>query len=216
MNLARLAAILTAAAWLSGFSFACHAGAYDDLVAAVENGDNATVVDLLRRGMEADSVDREGNSLLILAARAGQQQIVETLLTNKANVLITNKYHDSALMLAALRGHLSAVETLVAAGAKLDPGGWTPLIYAAFEGHEEIARFLLEQGADKDAIAPNGMTALMAAARNGHQATVELLVEKGADPGKKLPNGETAVDLAAKAGNKSISARLRRVAGAQP
>lgn len=178
------------------FSQICLASAYDDLVQAIDKDDETLVANLLRRGMDVDSVDRDGNTLLMLAARAGRLRSLELLLKNRANVLITNKYNDSAVMLAALRGKLEIVAALVAAGADLDPEGWTPLIYAAFEGHTEIVRLLLQQDVDIDARAPNGMTALMAAARNGYAESVQLLMDEDADHEARTPQGQTAMDLA--------------------
>lgn len=57
----------------------------------------------------------------------------------------------------------------------------TALDLAASRGHENIVRFLLEEGAmlQKAKIAP--YTALQAAAENGHIATVKLLLAVGAD-----------------------------------
>jgi len=39
-------------------------------------------------------------------------------------------------------------------------GGWTPLMYAAFCGHPEVAELLLSRGADKSKRHEDGDTAL--------------------------------------------------------
>ncbi|HUW36862.1 MAG TPA: ankyrin repeat domain-containing protein [Rhodocyclaceae bacterium] len=191
----------------AGHSFA---GAYDDLLGAIDNNDSSLVAQLLVRGMDVDTVDREGNTLLMRAAREGHNHILELLLRNKANVLKINKYGDSALLLAAFNGRAQAVEKLVAAGAAINPKGWTPLIYAAFGGYTTIARLLLEKGADVDAAAPNGVTALMAAARNGHLKTVQLLLDHGARLDLRNQDGATASDWAAAAGNSDIADLLKQ------
>ena len=192
----------------------CLAGAYDDLLGAIDNNDSSQVADLLARGMDVDTVDREGNTLLMRAAREGRNNIIDLLLRDHANVLKLNKYTDSALMLAAFNGQAQAVGKLVAAGAVVNPKGWTPLIYAAFGGYTAIARLLLENSADVNAAAPNGVTALMAAARNGHMETVQLLLDHGANLELRNQDGATASEWAAAAGNSDIADLLNQRARA--
>ena len=210
----RLVAFLTVLGALLLPTVAC-AGIYDEMEKAINENDSATVSDLLKRGMDVDSVDPAGNTLLIIASRNGNEQMVEMLLRHHASPLKINKYGDSALMLAALKGHLDIVTALVAAGAEMNPDdGWTALIYAAFEGHSEVVRFLLDKGADIDAQAPNGATALMFAARNGHRETVALLLQDDADYGIVNQDGNTALNLAIAAGQDEVADMLRK-AGAR-
>ncbi|KAE8376114.1 ankyrin repeat-containing domain protein [Aspergillus bertholletiae] len=61
-----------------------------------------------------------------------------------------------------------------------DDGGDTPLRLAAFEGHEDIARLLLEKGADVlQRKGLRGWTPLTSAACNGYEGV--LLLERGSD-----------------------------------
>ena len=62
-----------------------------------------------------------------------------------------------------------------------DRDGLTPLIWAAIQGHEEVVRVLLEQGANLEARNNNGDTALMWASVMGHKEVVELLLDHGAN-----------------------------------
>ena len=67
--------------------------------------------------------------------------------------------------------------------SKDDHFGWTPLSYAAHNGHEVVVRLLLEKGAElesKDRFG-SGQTLLSWAAEDGHKAVVWLLVEEGVD-----------------------------------
>ena len=65
--------------------------------------------------------------------------------------------------------------SILPAQDKADNDGRTPLLAAAFFGHEAAVRALLELGADKDKADNGGETPLKAAARNGHDAVVRAL-----------------------------------------
>lgn len=186
------------------------AGAYDEMIVAIRNHDREKVVSLLQRGMDVNTADQDGTTLVMHAARMGDKTLLEYLLEKRANVLIKNKNGDTAINLAALHGQLDCVKLLVKAGAEINPAGglWTPLSYAAFSGQRDISAYLIEAGAHIDARAPNGMTSLMLAARNGHLTVVQLLLESHADRSLRSPDGLTALDIARNAHQNQIAALL--------
>jgi len=53
---------------------------------------------------------------------------------------------------------------------------------AAYRGHADVVKVLLESGADPDAKNNGGHTPLHAAAYRGHLNVASLLLEHGADP----------------------------------
>ncbi|MBX9848132.1 MAG: ankyrin repeat domain-containing protein, partial [Rhodocyclaceae bacterium] len=122
------------------------AGAYDDLIAAVYRDDTDTVINLVNRGMDVNSVDPAGNTLLHVAARNGNVRLLEILLKGKANPNARNRVGDSPLMLAAYNGKLPAMDFLLTAGAELNHTGWTPLHYAVFAEQAEMVSYLLRKG----------------------------------------------------------------------
>jgi uncharacterized protein len=84
--------------------------------------------------------------------------------------------------------------------------GWTPLHLAAFFGHAELAKALIEQGAKLEARSSNAMknTPLHAAAAGGQVRLVEFLLKRGADPNATQHGGWTALHSAAQAGNREM------------
>ncbi|KFY24409.1 hypothetical protein V493_05248 [Pseudogymnoascus sp. VKM F-4281 (FW-2241)] len=87
---------------------------------------------------------------------------------------------------------------------KKNGNGQTALHYAAEQGHEEIVRLLLENGAGMKVKNRYGERALHCAARQGQKTVVQLLLEKGADTDLKSGVGETALHYAAYCGDREL------------
>jgi ankyrin repeat protein len=185
---------------LIGFSFA-NAGSYEDFFRAVKRDDPRTVTDLLVRGFDANTLDPKGLHGLFIAVQEPSPKVAEVLIRwPKTNVEFRTAKDESPLMLAALKGQLDLARKLIERGADVNKTGWTPLHYAATGGHLELINLLLENHAYIDAESPNKTTPLMMAAQYGNAEAVKLLLEAGADASLRNQLGLSAIDFAAKAG----------------
>ncbi len=192
---------------IAGFSLA-HGGSYEDFFIAVKRDDPRTVANLLNRGFDANTLDPAGLHGLFVAVREPSPKVADVLIRwPKTNVEFRTAKDESPLMLAALHGHLDLAKKLVERGADVNKTGWTPLHYAATNGHLDIMNMLLEQHAYIDAESPNGTTPLMMAAQYGNASAVKLLLEAGADASLSNQLGLTAIDFANKA-DRADSAEL--------
>ncbi|MEQ2222440.1 hypothetical protein ILYODFUR_026465 [Ilyodon furcidens] len=72
-------------------------------------------------------------------------------------------------------------------------GGWTPLMYAAYIGHDNIANLLLEAGVNVNATTPKGLTPLMLAASCGNESIAYFLLQQGAELELRDSRGWTAL-----------------------
>ena len=75
--------------------------------------------------------------------------------------------------------------------------GDTLLMLASYHGHADLARLLIEHGADREVANDRGQTPLAAAAYQGDRAMVQLLLERGADVNGSGHTGTTALMTAA-------------------
>jgi hypothetical protein len=185
------------------------------LLGAVQKGDAKAVRGWLDRGMDPNSVDSRGFSLLMLAARENRREVATVLLDRKANVNQRSAYGDTALMLASFKGNLDMARLLVARGAEVQHPGWSPIHYAAFEGKAELIRFLLEKGADRNAVAPNGYSPLMLAVLNKHLGAAQALLYADVEVNVRGPKGETALGIALPMGEPEMIELLRRAGGVE-
>ncbi len=190
-----------------GSSFA---QALEDTLRAALEGDLVTLQKLLDRGTSPDTTDAEGNTLLMLAARGGQVKVAQLLVSRKASVTQKSKVGDTALMAAALKGEIPMAAFLLEQGAELNPAGWAPLHYAAFEGRAQMITFLIGKGANKDAPAPNEFTALMLAVRGGFEDATRSMLYADPDVNYKTHGGDTALKLASQKGYAPMVELLKR------
>ena len=112
-------------------------------------------------------------------------------------ILLTNMENSATFFNAIRSGDLAPIsemieETPVLLHAK-DQRGSTPLILATYYNHEEIAIFLIEKGANIDAIDSSGNTALMGVCFKGYTNIAEKLISYGADV--NIQNGMGATSL---------------------
>jgi ankyrin len=120
---------------------------------------------------------------LDLATKLDRVELVQLLLANGANPTVSEEGFRTFYW-AAEKGHLNIVNLLLANYPefinKMDQDGCTLLSLAAQHGHVDIARLLLEKGADPNMHTENGFTPLHWAADNGKLELVNLLLERGA------------------------------------
>jgi hypothetical protein len=155
--------------------------------------------------------------ILWIMAKAGHTQLVAPLM-NLSKVTRTcihlqpimmnvklGRYGRTQLHHCAEKGLTTSVKRLLSirninVNVKDDWNGWTPLHWAAHYGHVEIARLLLQNGADvnvKSNGRNGGLTPLHCAACNGRVDILHLLVENGANLEAQENGGERALHNAA-------------------
>ena len=182
-----------------GFSLAS-AGSYEDFFKAIKQDDAKTMQSLLQRGFDPNTLDPEARHGLTMAVAEPSLKVAEVLIQAKGiNVNFLNSANESALMYAALKGQLALAKLLISKDADVNKTGWTPLHYAATNGHVDVIQLLLDNHAFVDAASPNGSTPLMLAAQYGTPQAVKLLLDEGAEPLQKNEQGLTPIDFARRA-----------------
>uniref|UniRef100_A0A5K3ETA1 Ribosomal RNA-processing protein 8 n=1 Tax=Mesocestoides corti TaxID=53468 RepID=A0A5K3ETA1_MESCO len=135
--------------------------------------------------------DEHRFSLLHWAAREGRRAIVELLISRGARVNATNLGDDTALHLAAAHGHYDVVYFLLTnfrlAVDAANEHGNTPLHYACFWNHHEIAELLIKFGASLMQENKYGSTPLEIARPRAAAMLAPMAQSYGADLVRRRP-----------------------------
>ncbi|XP_012866865.1 PREDICTED: ankyrin repeat and SAM domain-containing protein 3 isoform X1 [Dipodomys ordii] len=83
-------------------------------------------------------------------------------------------------------------------------GGWTPLMYASYIGHDTIVHLLLEAGVSVNVPTPEGQTPLMLASSCGNESIAYFLLQQGAELEMKDIQGWTALFHCTSAGHQQM------------
>ena len=160
----------------------------------------------VRNGININEKNREGNTALIIAAKAGMFRNIAYLLRNGANVNLQNNKNETALMYACYSTNrdywkkMRVVRLLLKKYPKInlkDNHGKSAIFYAS---NLTIVKLLLhrDNGASVTLRDNRGRTVLINAVRMGLTGIVRYLIQFGANVNAKDYQTYTALDYALK------------------
>lgn len=167
---------------------------------AADSGCEALMATLLDAGVPSLARDREGNTAVTRAAKAGQSGVVRLLIERKADLEQRNIQGATALFAATVANRTRVVQQLAEAGARIDaPGrsGVSPLSAAAFNGNDRLVAWFLARGADPRDVDGTGKSSIVYAAARGFTTIVARLLDAGVDVQRRYGNDLTLLMWAA-------------------
>src|ERR1700758_110438 len=171
--------------------------------------DDVETADLLiRAGANVNAANSYGVTPLSLACTNQNAVMVEKLLKAGAdpNGAPTG---TPVLMTAASTGDVDTVKSLLAHGANVNAKetarGQTALMWAVAEKHPEVARVLIDHGADVHLHSTSGFTPLLFAAQQGDLDAARMLLEAGANVNEAAPEDGSTLIVATQSGHEALA-----------
>ncbi|XP_035527522.1 B-cell lymphoma 3 protein homolog [Morone saxatilis] len=125
---------------------------------------------LLKEGADPAALDRNGQTAIHLCCEYNQRDCLSVVLS-----------HSSSSTCLEIRNY----------------EGWSPLHLAVLRGHKDLARMLLDAGADINAMdIKSGQSPLMHAVESNNADMVHFLIESGCDVNSQSYSGNTALHSA--------------------
>ena len=202
------------------------------LIDLIQQGQPEAAFALLEQNPDlSDEVGEDGVSAAMMALYFGQRELAEQIISLKSELtvheaaafgrivhlekLLTDENKETfspdgfqPLHFAAYFGRPDALKVLLGSRVELNTIsknglGVAPLHSALANGHENIARELVFEGADVNLAAVSGWTPLHYAASSGNRPLVLFLKEHGAEP-KPGPEGKFPRDMAVEKGHQEL------------
>src|SRR5687767_9324547 len=184
-----------------------------ELLDAIKAGDSAAVTRILDHDPKRmDDRGENGVSSVLLALYHGKRDIARLLIDRGAAL----SFHD-----ACAAGEAEKAKAMLMNDPTLldrrSPDGYPPLGLAIFFGNTDLAKFLIEKGADVNAAAQNSqrVAPLHAAAAVCDHEIIRMLLDRGANPNSRQQLDYTPLHTAGARGDIEM-AKLLLARGADP
>lgn len=152
------------------------------IIKAVQSGDTKKVESLIKSGIDVNASDKEGRTLLMIAACTGNIKMLDLLISKGARLESYDDSGNTAFMYAFFNSDEKddAVKFLLSKKVDIETMNnqeQTPLILAALNGHCKSMLLLIEAKAKLETKGKLGRTALMSAIDNQCVPSLKLLVK---------------------------------------
>lgn len=185
------------------------------LLLATEKDLNANVIKLLiEKGLDVNSISKDGNSPLCYASFNGNKEVVKLLISKNANVNNINGFKNSPLLLASffektdLKTNYDEIISILIenkADTNILNNNSDSLISLVIENSDvsTLDKIINKIKYDKNTLDKEGNNLFLIASKKGNDAILEELLKRGYSIDSENYNGDNGINLAIK--NKRIN-----------
>ncbi|XP_071084549.1 serine/threonine-protein phosphatase 6 regulatory ankyrin repeat subunit B-like [Haliotis cracherodii] len=168
-------------------------------------GGNTAIVQYLVSPSNVNTRGQNKWTPLMMAAVKGHQSVFDLLVSKDADLTLVDKNGNSLLHVACYGGNTAIVQYLVSPSNVNTRGQneWTPVMMAAFQGHQSVFDLLVSKNADLTLVDKNGNSLLHLACNGGNTAIVQYVVSPS-NVNTRGQNGLSPVMMAAFKGHQSV------------
>lgn len=157
------------------------------LLLAVAGNHVAVAKALLAAGASPNAQAANQDTPWLLAGASGRTEIIAAMLPLKPDLTIRNRYGGNALIPACERAHVETAKLLLTSGIDVNHVnnlGWTCLLEIVILGdggprHREVAKLVLDAGADPNLADKDGVSPLQHARKRGQGEIAKLIAAAG-------------------------------------
>ena len=157
------------------------------LLLAVAGNHVAVAKALLAAGASPNAQAANQDTPWLLAGASGRTEIIAAMLPLKPDLTIRNRYGGNALIPACERAHVETAKLLLTSGIDVNHVnnlGWTCLLEIVILGdggprHQQVARLVLDAGADPTLADKDGVRPLQHALKRGQSEVARLIAAAG-------------------------------------
>lgn len=164
---------------------------------AIERNDVHALESFLALGSDVNQADESGKTPIFYAVAAGNREMINILLQQGADTNKQDEEGDNLLHVAATHCKVDALDDILQRTAievdSRDKYKWTPLHKSAWYGCKDVAKLLIERGANVNALTDTNMSPLIVAVGRRHRDVADILLQNEANPNIQPNNGWTAL-----------------------
>ena len=157
------------------------------LLLAVAGNHVAVAKALLAAGASPNAQAANQDTPWLLAGASGRTEIIAAMLPLKPDLTIRNRYGGNALIPACERAHVETAKLLLTSGIDVNHVnnlGWNCLLEIVILGdggprHQQVARLVLDAGADPNLPDKDGVSPLQHARKRGQNEVAKLITAAG-------------------------------------
>ncbi|XP_048247528.1 uncharacterized protein LOC124148073 [Haliotis rufescens] len=140
---------------------------------------NMTIVQHLLSESNINQRGMKGRTPIMVAAFKGHNLVFNFLEPEGADLSLVDTDGNSLLHLACVGGNMTIVQHLLLSDSNINQrgmNGWTPIMFAAFQGHKSVLDFLESEGADLSLVDTDGNSLLHFACAGGNMTIVQHML----------------------------------------
>lgn len=173
----------------------------EQLIEAIKQGDKSQVQQIIDTNLQVIRADASVMSPILLSIYMGKHDIAEILVATGIDLTLheATAYGASDNVVTILQTSPDMINTY-------STDGFTALGLASYLGHDDIAKMLIEHGADVNLASQNtqSVTPLHSATSAKHSEIIQMLLENGADINMAQHGGITPLMQAAHHGDVAL------------
>lgn len=183
----------------------------EELINAIKKDDLTQVETFLKQGVDPNTADSYGNTLLHIASDSNDPKMLQLISSNGANPDLKNKVGDTVIHHAARKKNVEALKILAPLSKDLNvlnQVGRSALHIAISSKNKESVNVLLDNKADPNVLDKDLNAPIHSVIARGEGELLDILLKKGANPNVENNNGQTSLVVCIERANKEFVKKL--------